>query len=209
VGSILTFNEFLSTTLNPEAAFDAIKMYDDDANKTTVLFLIHNYKDKPYIYLDWKPVLNETMAGLKYEPEGIHFDEYEALLPRGCKFKIIKKYKTQEYNEYIGKTNIEKKQLIKINTMYNNIANISNDFFYRNEVKSILSTPFEILVIELEYISNKPIKIIPFTVNKPITSSIFINFNQFIKNTTRKSTTKVSKSLKSGKASKTKKQTKS
>lgn len=175
-GSLITFNEFLSTSLTPEIAI--MFMGIQETKMDQVLFIIHGYESNPYIYVDWEPTRTGVMKDMKYTPYG---DEYEVLLPRGCQFKIIKKYRTTDYNSYYGNIELDKHKITKLNPLYNNIDNVNNSFFDRKEVKSILESVFDILVIELEYITTKPAKLKPISLDT--TSGFQINFSKYIKAT--------------------------
>ena len=173
-GSIITFNEFLSTSLTPEIA--TMFMGTQEPKMDQVLFIIHGYESNPYIYVDWEPTRTGVMKDMKYTPYG---DEYEILLPRGCQFKIVKKYSTTEYNSYYGHIELDKKKVAKLNPLYDNIDDVNNSFFDRKEVKSILESVFDILVIELEYVATKPAKLKPISLDT--TCGFQINFSKYIK----------------------------
>lgn len=127
----------------------------------------------PFIYLDWKGVYTHKLERLKFDMG----DEYELLLPRECKFKIIKKYKFTEFLE--GQRNGNK--LALINNYYDNVQDLTPSFFKKPEIKEMLSIP-DINVMELEFVEwTKPKPII--LTDKPLQIKITPNMLKSQKNT--------------------------
>ena len=141
-GSIITFGEYLSTTINPKVSFSFMEPGDkQDAQLEPVLLLIRGYDNRPYICLDWQAVATLKMEKLKFTA---NHDEYEIMIPRGCSFKVIKKYKTQDYNKYYDQDAIA---LRRANNLYSDIADIPSNFLSRASVKEIINKPVDLTVL--------------------------------------------------------------
>lgn len=163
VGDMITFNDYLSTSLSPEIPLFFMNLSDSVFGAIEpILFIIHNYERRPYVYLDWQAVKEGEMSRLKYAPG---FDEYEVVLPRGCTFKILKKYKSTEYNKY---TNPDRHKLFRVDKLYSDIARVGSDFLDRKSIKSLINKPVELTVMELEFVKQtKPKPIEKLSVFKP------------------------------------------
>lgn len=161
-GDTLEFGEYLSTTLEPEIAFRFLHLgVAPDAPSKPVLLIIHGYDGKPFIFLDWQAVETHKMDKLKYTPGG---DEYELVLPRGCQFKIVKKYRSQEYSKYY---NPEIVALEKASNFYSDIGDVPSDFLSRESVKEVINNKIELTVIEVEFVKRLEQKITHINANDP------------------------------------------
>lgn len=178
VGSVVTFDEYLSTSISSDVA---MKFYSwrettymrGKENLKPVFFILRKCNKLPFIYLDWKGVYTHKLERLKFDMG----DEYELLLPRGCKFKIVKKYKFTEFLK--GQRNGSK--LALINNYYDNVQDLTPSFFKKPEIKEMLSIP-DINVMELEFVEwNKPKPII--LTDKPLQIKITPNMLKSQKNT--------------------------
>lgn len=146
-GDILEFGEYLSTTLEPEIAFRFLGLgADQDTPIQPVLLIIRGYDGRPFIFLDWQAVETKKMNKLKYAPGA---DEYELVLPRGCQFKIINKYRSKEYAKFY---NPEQIALENLSDLYSDIGDVESNFMSRASVKEIINKPIDITVLELEYV---------------------------------------------------------
>lgn len=162
VGDILEFGEYLSTTLEPEIAFRFLHLGGaSDASSKPVLLIIHGYDGKPFIFLDWDAVETHQMDKLKFTHGS---DEYELVLPRGCKFKIVKKYRSDEYTKYYKS---EAVALQKLSNFYSDIGNIESNFFSRESVKDVINGKIELTVIEVEFVKQLDKKITHINANDP------------------------------------------
>jgi len=190
-GDELCFDEYLSTTLEPQTAIKFLNMVPTSDNLIQpVLFIISGYESNPYIHLDWPAVKLLEMKKIKLGPGN---DEYEILLPRGCKFRILKKYKTQDFSKYYDADAIA---LQRVSEFYSDIGDIDSNFLSRRSVKSVLNKPVELTVMEIEYKGrvNKPI--IPIHATDPGVLTTMELFLGDIAGATKKSRT--IKSIKSG-----------
>ena len=161
-GDILEFGEYLSTTLEPEVSFRFLGLgVNRDSPIQPVLLIIHGYDGMPFIFLDWQAVEKAQMDKLKYAPGG---DEYELVLPRGCQFKLIRKYRSKDYVKYY---NPEKIALEKLSDFYSDIGEVESSFLSRASVKEIINKPIDITVLELEYVKRVGQKITNINANDP------------------------------------------
>jgi hypothetical protein len=175
VGNEIIFKNFISTST--EQAISE-KFIEDFMIKTQTkkqhccMYVFHNMKDVPFIYLPWNinnsSKLNKQYINLAFK------DEFEFLLPRGLKFKIIKKelidFKNNLYtNKYIKKISFNKfdKMLNNINVNIDKI-NLSkmNDEDFAKIYNKITN---KIVTYHLEYIGQEPlIPLQPFIYNSNI-----------------------------------------
>jgi len=150
-GTIITFGDYLSTALDPKVSFNFMKPTNKQNGEIEpVLLIIRGYDGRPYICLDWDAVETHKMDKLKFAP---YSDEYEILLPRGCSFKLVKKYRTQDYNQYYNQDAIAIQQA---SNFYSDIADVPSDFLSRASVKAVITRPVELTILELEFVKCKP-----------------------------------------------------
>jgi hypothetical protein len=150
-GSTITFNDYLSATFHSyiPIEFMANSINQSINNLIPVFLIIKKCDNLPVIFLDWKSIQTKNLEKLKYNK----FDEFELLLPRGCVFKIVKKYK---YDLPIYKEDFEAGRYKKLSQYYSNVQNLSPDFFKDPEIEEFLKEK-PINVMELEFIKwNKP-----------------------------------------------------
>jgi hypothetical protein len=148
VGQEITFSEYLSTSFSintamifyKESAFGSIM---GSENVKPVFYVFKKCEKMPFIFLDWTAVDTHKLEGLKFQRD----DEYELLLPRGCKFKLVKKSTIAQFiTDYY-----DKNVFSMLNNYYNNVRDLTPEFFKLPEVKEKLSIP-DIMVMELEFI---------------------------------------------------------
>lgn len=159
VGQEITFREYVSTSFSINTA---MKFYKGSAfssimgseNVKPVFYIFKKCEKVPFIFLDWTAVESHKLEGLKFQ----RGDEYELLLPRGCKFKLVKKSTIAQFiNDYQD----EQIRVDMLNNYYNNVRDLTPEFFKLPEVKEMLSIP-DIMVMELEFIEwvkPKPIEL--------------------------------------------------
>ena len=135
-------------------------------------------KDVPFIYLPWQ-IKNSDKLSTKTISQTFN-DEFEFLLPRGLKFKIIKKelvdFKTTwEMDQSVKKISFDKfakfiaSAGISIDKM--NLSKM-NDEDFRKLYDKISN---KILTYHLEYISQEPVEVLPpFVYNSKINFMIRI-----------------------------------
>ena len=191
-GDILEFGEYLSTTLEPEIAFRFLGLgANRDVPIQPVLLIIRGYDGQPFIFLDWDAVETKRMDKLKYAPGA---DEYELVLPRGCQFKLIRKYRSKEFAKYY---NPEKIALQKLSDFYSDIGDVESNFLSRESVKEIINKPIEITVLELEYVK-RTVKDVPHI--SPTDAGVLTEMDLFLGGlvppTRKKKTIKASKRTK-------------
>lgn len=146
-GTTITFGEYLSTTLDPKVSFNFMGPEDKrDCEMEPVLLLIRGYDNRPYICLDWQAVATHKMEKLKFMP---NHDEYEIMIPRGCSFKVVKKYRTQDYNKYYDQDAIAVR---RANNLYSDIAEVHSNFLNRPSVREIINKPVELTILELDFV---------------------------------------------------------
>jgi hypothetical protein len=92
------------------------------------------------------------------------FDEYELVLPRGCQFKIIKKYRSPDYVKYYDPEAIKLQQA---SDFYSDIGDVPSDFLSRASVKSAINKPVELTVLEMEFVKQSQKQITPIAATDP------------------------------------------
>lgn len=148
VGQEITFSEYMSTSFSINTAMNFYKgsafgSIMGSENVKPVFYVFKKCEKVPFIFLDWKAVDTHKLEGLKFDMG----DEYEFLLPRGCKFKLVKKSTIAQFiNDYQD----DKTRAYMLNNYYNNVRDLTPEFFKLPEVKEKLSIP-DIMVMELEF----------------------------------------------------------
>lgn len=162
VGDMITFKNFLSTSTQLEQS----ENFAGEWNKKQLqhmccLYVLHNLKDVPYIYIPW--IIAEAHTFEKWDISKIKGDEFEYLLPRGLKFKITK------IDNTIFHSNITWKQTTKkLNfSQLNNIIKASGADLSNDAIKSIYDkTNLKIRTYHLEYVGQEPVtKLASFVYN--------------------------------------------
>lgn len=157
VGQEITFSEYVSTSFSINTAMSFYKgsafgSIMGSENVKPVFYVLKKCEKVPFIFLDWSAVDTHKLEGLKFQ----RGDEYELLLPRGCKFKLVKK---STIAQFINGYQDEQNRVDMLNNYYNNVRDLTPEFFKLPEVKEKLSIP-DIMVMELEFIELvKPIPI--------------------------------------------------
>lgn len=178
VGSEVTFKNFLSTSIEQTISEFFIASYKTRIpDKLCCLYVLHNLKDVPFIYLPWE-IKTASKLNKKYIWQSSH-DEHEYLLPRNLKFKVIKK----EYTDFLSNDNITFKtltfeKLSRLIKMHDLDITMSKEY-----IKNMTAEDFQklydklnrkIITIHLEYIGQEEIKPIPPFV---YTSNINLHIN--------------------------------
>lgn len=168
IGNELIFKNFISTST--EQTISERFMYqrlNKNKEKHCCMYIFHNMKDVPFIYLPWQ-IENSQKLHKKYISQAMA-DEFEFLLPRGLKFKIIKKelinYKTIE-NRFIlnqfKKLSFDKlsKLLVNMGVDTNSIS-LSKDHLKTMDDETFKKLynkmSMKIQAYHLEYIGQEPI----------------------------------------------------
>lgn len=158
VGQEITFSEYVSTSFSINTAMNfykgsAFRSIMGSENVKPVFYIFKKCEKVPFIFLDWTAVESHKLEGLKFQ----RGDEYELLLPRGCKFKLVKK---STIAQFIYDYQDEERRVDMLNNYYNNVRDLTPEFFKLPEVKEKLSITTDIMVMELEFIEwIKPIPI--------------------------------------------------
>ena len=155
-GATLEFGEYLSTSLDPVVALDFMLRSSDNSPTMDcvypVLMILKNCKALPALFLDWELVSDYNFEGIKFTMD----DEYEMMLPRNCKFRLVNKYKTTEYNHFIGNAALDKLNIHALSDYYNDIKQLNSSFMKLHDIKAVINAKLEIMVFELEFISYDP-----------------------------------------------------
>lgn len=174
VGNEVIFKNYISTSLEQSISENFIfqRNYNYKEDKVCCMYIFHNMKDVPFIYLPWQIKNSDKL--IKKTISQTFSDEFEFLLPRGLKFKIIKKelidFKTTwEMNQSVKKISFDKFAKfiagvgISIDKM--NLSKM-NDEDFRKLYDKISN---KILTYHLEYISQEPVELLqPFVYNSKI-----------------------------------------
>lgn len=166
VGDIITFKNYLSSSTQQEVSenFTGSWWQNKKSNNLCCMYILHNLKDVPFVYIPWQ--IRKAHIFEKTDISIISSDEFEYLLPRGLKFKIIK-IETKIYHGYGSTKKLSFSKLDKIIT--SSSSNYSNKLNNNSVQKIFDKTNKKIKTYHLEYIGQEPIeKLSPFTYNEKL-----------------------------------------
>jgi hypothetical protein len=146
VGDVIEMHDYLSTSFSPRVSVGFMELHGEQPD--TVLFVLRGLQGQPYVFLDWKGVEQGKLTGLHAWDGG---DEYEYVLPRGMKFRVVKSGFTSEFSKYIGDSIVT----IGLDRKLGSDASIdamNNAFLDRESVRQL----GKLYVMELEFIERKP-----------------------------------------------------
>jgi hypothetical protein len=144
VGDMITMPDYRSTSFSPRVSVGFMGGYGPDS----VLFVMRGLQGQPYVFLDWDAVRKGTMTGLKAGDMG---DEFEYVLPRGMKFRVVKAGFSSEYSKYISQDMISRQLDEKLGEG-EGIEKMDDAFFARSSVRTI----GRLYTLELEFVEWKP-----------------------------------------------------
>lgn len=144
VGDMITMPDYRSTSFSPRVSVG----FMDGYGPNSVLFVMRGLQGQPYVYLDWDAVRKGTMTGLKAGGMG---DEFEYVLPRGMKFRVVKAGFSSEYSKYISQDMISRQLDEKLGEG-EGIEKMDDAFFARSSVREI----GRLYTMELEFVEWKP-----------------------------------------------------
>ena len=163
IGDEIIFKNFLSTSTKMDNATSFSNNFFNKKSKVKYnccIYILYNVKNIPFIYLPWNIKQNKSLDNFKINM--ISSDEFEYLLPRNLKFKIINitydvkpyeynlnKLKFKDLGEFVDKKNIKK----DVNDD-KNINNIDYDLIKEKIFKKIK-------IYHLEFIEQLPITEMP------------------------------------------------
>lgn len=90
VGDIIVSKNYMSTSTEQNISESFTPLWNKKKNKKHIccMYILHGLKDVPYIYIPWN--IKKAHNYEKMYIEQYSYDEFEYLLPRSLKFKIIK-----------------------------------------------------------------------------------------------------------------------
>jgi len=144
VGDTITMPDYRSTSFSPRVSVSFMGGYGPDS----VLFVMRGLQGQPYVYLDWDAVRKGTMTGLKASDMG---DEFEYVLPRGMKFRVVKAGFSSEYGKYISQDMISRQLDEKLGEG-EGVEKMDDAFFARSSVRAV----GRLYTVELEFVEWKP-----------------------------------------------------
>ena len=160
VGDIITFKNYLSSSTLQEVSEEFIGNFwshNKKSNNLCCMYILHNLKDVPFIYIPWQIKKAHTFE--TSDISQIFGDEFEYLLPRGLKFKIIK-IESKIYHGYGSTKKLSFSKLDKIITTSSSKYNSSK--LNNNSVQKIFDrTTKKITTYHLEYVEQEPIEKLP------------------------------------------------
>ncbi len=166
IGNKIEMESFLSCSLKSEIAELFVSKIATN-NNYCCMFLIKDCKNLPYIYLQWDVLKNKKMSNEKL----IYIrDEFELVLPRGCKFEITDIYK------YIP-SNYKKIKQISTDTFMKLIKKKYGTHEITDEIyeKEILTLYQQLIVIELKFINHNASELQEYKYN----STVPLLYNDF------------------------------
>lgn len=173
VGDEVIFKNYISTSTDQSISENFI-FQRNPKEKVCCMYIFHNMKDVPFIYLPWE-IKNSDKLSKKTISQSFD-DEFEFLLPRGLKFKIIKKelidyksnnswntFKTMKKMSFDKFSKLLSSSGISIDKMH---LSKMNDEDFKKLYDKITN---KILTYHLEYISQEPVELLPpFVYNSKI-----------------------------------------
>jgi hypothetical protein len=170
VGDMITMPDYRSTSFSPRVSVGFMGGYGPDS----VLFVMRGLQGQPYVYLDWDAVRKGTMTGLK--AGGLMGDEFEYVLPRGMKFRVVKAGYSSEYAKYISQGMISRQLDAKLGEG-EGIEKMDDAFFARSSVRAV----GRLYTVELEFVEWKPepVRLLGPKMNYIV--KVFANFANMLK----------------------------
>lgn len=159
IGDEIIFKNFLSTSTEKEVSMN-FTQYDTKKNKTMCcMYVLTNLKDIPYIYIPWNIKKNLKKEFINTS----NIDEFEYLLPRNLKFKIINI--TNGINGAFNKLTFEQLDFLMQNKKLNNLNHMNN-----TDVNDIIDKMYKkIKCIHLEFVEQISVTELPnYVYNKDI-----------------------------------------
>uniref|UniRef100_A0A6C0EXV5 Uncharacterized protein n=1 Tax=viral metagenome TaxID=1070528 RepID=A0A6C0EXV5_9ZZZZ len=183
IGDEIIFKNFLSTSTKMDNATSFSNNFFNKKFKikyNCCIYILYNVKNIPFIYLPWNITQNKSLDNFKINM--VSGDEFEYLLPRNLKFKIINitydvkpseydfnKLRFKDFGKFVDKKHIKKD--------INNHRNINN-----NDYDLIKEKIFKkIKIYHLEFIEQLPITEMPQYV---YSNKINLHINKPYENTT-------------------------
>lgn len=145
VGDMITMHDYRSTSFSPRVSVG----FMGESGTDSVLFVMRGLQGQPYVFLDWDAVRKGTMTGLK--AGGLMGDEFEYVLPRGMKFRVVKAGFSSEYSKYISQDMISRQLDTKLGDN-EGIEKMDDAFFARSNVRAV----GHLYTVELEFVEWKP-----------------------------------------------------
>lgn len=146
VGDMITMPDYRSTSFSPRVS---VGFMGGGYGPNSVLFMMRGLQGQPYVFLDWDAVRKGTMTGLK--AGGLMGDEFEYVLPRGMKFRVVKAGFSSEYAKYISQDMISRQLDEKLGEG-EGIEKMDDAFFARSSVRAV----GRLYTVELEFVEWKP-----------------------------------------------------
>jgi hypothetical protein len=198
VGDEILFKNYLSTSTNKSIAISFAGREGHD-KPMCCLFMFHNIKNIPYIYLPYfNKILKKNLDITVKDIKDSFADEFEYLLPRNIKFKIIKITNglptKNDYGITFKKT-FKKMEKILLPQTHKHILN--NKKLNNNNYRDVIDKFFKkITIYHLEFIEQLPVEPMKPYIYK---NDIVLDFNMEPENPKKSKTSK--KSFKTSKKS--------
>ncbi len=171
VGDMITMPDYRSTSFSPRVS---VGFMGGGYGPNSVLFVMRGLQGQPYVYLDWDAVRKGTMTGLK--AGGLMGDEFEYVLPRGMKFRVVKAGFSSEYAKYISQDMISNQLDAKLGEG-KGIEKMDDAFFARSSVRAV----GRLYTVELEFVEWKPEPVRLLGPKMNYTTKISTNFANMLK----------------------------
>jgi hypothetical protein len=166
IGNEIEMESFLSCSFNSEVAERFASQFVTNTNYCC-MFIIKDCKDLPYIYLQWGVSKNEKMTNENLIDYG---DEFELVLPRGCKFEITDIYKYIP-NNYKKTKQISTGNFMKLIKKKYGSQEITDEI-YEKEMVTLYQ---QLIVIELKFINHNVSELPEYKYN----STVPLFYNDF------------------------------
>ena len=164
IGDEIIFKNFLSTSTKMDNATSFSNNFFNKKSKVKYnccIYILYNVKNIPFIYLPWNIKQNKSLDNFKINM--VTSDEFEYLLPRNLKFKIINitydvkpseydlnKLRFKDFGEFVDKKHIKKDDTDDHRNINNNDYDLIKEKIFK-----------KIKVYHLEFIEQLPITEIP------------------------------------------------
>ena len=166
IGNEIEMESFLSCSLKSEIAERFVSEIATN-NNYCCMFIIKGCKNLPYIYLQWDILKNKKMSNEKL----IYIsDEFELVLPRGCKFEITDIYKYIP-NNYKKTKQISTGNFMKLIKKKYGSQEITDEI-YEKEMVTLYQ---QLIVIELKFINHNASELPEYKYN----STVPLFYNDF------------------------------
>ncbi len=170
IGDDVIFKNFISSSIDKKISFSFMNTRDFKKNNNNIccMYMLYNLQSVPYIYIPVGSISNKII-NTKLQMSN-YFEEFEYLLPRNLKFKLIKiTYENDVILE--PRDNIKYKQLNTL-TKKINIKHLENNKLDNRDYNIISNKIYKtqtIKIYHLEFIEQLPItKIEPYVYNNDI-----------------------------------------